>query len=40
MQSTLAVALVDEGLLLLYFLRLDGLFNVLPHAVAGNDGFL
>ena len=39
-QVPVAVALVDKLLQLLDFLRLDGLFSVLPNTVAGNDGFL
>ena len=39
MQPSLAVAFVNKVLQLLDFLRLNGLFCVLPHAMAGEDGF-
>ena len=38
-QSSFSVAFVDKVLQLLDFLRLNGLFCVLPHAMAGDDGF-
>ena len=38
-KASFAVTFVDEVLQLLYFLRLNGLFGVLPHAMPGTDGF-